>query len=42
MTFSDLLRVTPGSTPDLEAIDPDGTPGFDGDKEDVSGIVIPE
>ena len=32
MSFSDLLRVAPGSTPDLEAIDPDGTPGFDGDK----------
>lgn len=32
MSFSDLLRVAPGSTPDLEAIDPDGTPGFEGDK----------
>ena len=32
MSFSDLLRVAPGSKPDLEAIDPDGTPGFDGDK----------
>ena len=32
MTFSDMLRVKPGSTPDLEAIDPDGTPGFEGDK----------
>ncbi|MCC6618232.1 MAG: polyphosphate kinase 2 family protein [Chloroflexi bacterium] len=33
MSFADLLRVTPGTTPDLEAIDPDGTPGFDGDKD---------
>ena len=32
MSFSDLLRVAPGSKPDLEAIDPGGTPGFDGDK----------
>jgi PPK2 family polyphosphate:nucleotide phosphotransferase len=30
--FADLLRVQPGSTPDLAAIDPGGTPGFDGDK----------
>lgn len=54
MSFSDLLRVAPGSTLYLEAIEPDGTPGFEGDKaagedaqwpepdEDVSGIVIPE
>jgi PPK2 family polyphosphate:nucleotide phosphotransferase len=32
MTFTDLLRVEPGSTPDLEAIDAKGTPGFEGDK----------
>lgn len=32
MTFTDLLRVVPGTTPDLGAIDPNGTPGFDGDK----------
>ena len=32
MSFGDLLRVKPGSAPDLEAIDPDGTPGFEGDK----------
>ena len=32
MTFSDLLRVSPGTTPDLAAIDPGATPGFDGDK----------
>ena len=33
MTFSDLLRVAPGSTPDLAAIDAAATPGFDGDKD---------
>jgi PPK2 family polyphosphate:nucleotide phosphotransferase len=33
MTFSDLLRVTPGSTPDLGAIDASATPGFEQDKE---------
>lgn len=33
MTFTDLLGVTPGSTPDLAAIDPAGTPGFEGDKK---------
>jgi PPK2 family polyphosphate:nucleotide phosphotransferase len=32
MTFSDLLRVTPGSTPDLAATDASATPAFDGDK----------
>ncbi len=32
MTFADLLRVEPGTTPDLAAIDPAGTPGFAGDK----------
>jgi len=32
MTFSDLLRVPPGTTPDLAAIDAAATPGFDGDK----------
>ena len=32
MSFSDLLRVEPGTRPDLAAIDPRGTPGFDGDK----------
>ena len=32
MSFSDLLRVAPGTRPDLDAIDPRGTPGFDGDK----------
>jgi PPK2 family polyphosphate:nucleotide phosphotransferase len=35
MTFSDLLRVTPGTTPDLSAIDPDGTPGFEGGKKEA-------
>ena len=32
MTFTDLLRVAPGSRPDLSAIDPESTPAFDGDK----------
>ena len=32
MSFADLLRVAPGSRPDLAAIDPAGTPGFDGHK----------
>jgi PPK2 family polyphosphate:nucleotide phosphotransferase len=32
MTFTDLLRVAPGSRPDLSAIDPESRPGFDGDK----------
>ena len=32
MSFSDLLRVAPGTRPDLAAIDPRGTPGFEGDK----------
>ncbi|HEX5579330.1 MAG TPA: polyphosphate kinase 2 family protein [Candidatus Limnocylindria bacterium] len=31
--FAATLRVEPGSTMDLESIDPDGTPGFDGDKD---------
>ena len=33
MSFADLLRVAPGSTPDLAAIDPASTPGFEGDKD---------
>ena len=33
MTFADLLRVRPGTRPDLAAIDPRSTPGFDGDKQ---------
>lgn len=33
MSFSDLLRVAPGTRPDLAATDPRGTPGFEGDKE---------
>jgi PPK2 family polyphosphate:nucleotide phosphotransferase len=33
MTFSDLLRVEPGSTPDLAATDASATPAFDGDKD---------
>jgi PPK2 family polyphosphate:nucleotide phosphotransferase len=32
MSYADLLRVAPGTRPDLGAIDPQGTPGFDGDK----------
>src|SRR4029453_13245748 len=30
--FAARLRVEPGSKVDLEAIDPDGTPGFEGDR----------
>lgn len=33
MTFSDLLRVVPGSPPDLASIDTSSTPGFDGDRD---------
>jgi PPK2 family polyphosphate:nucleotide phosphotransferase len=33
MSFADLLRVAPGSAADLAAIDTNGTPGFEGDKE---------
>lgn len=33
MTFAELLRVGPGTRPDLTAIDPRDTPGFDGDKD---------
>ncbi|HEY6608320.1 MAG TPA: polyphosphate kinase 2 family protein [Candidatus Limnocylindria bacterium] len=32
MTFANLLRVAPGSTPNLAAIDPRSTTGFEGDK----------
>ena len=30
MSFADLLRVPPGTPPDLEAIDTRATPNFDG------------
>ena len=33
MTFSDLLRVAPGSTPDLADTDASATPAFEGDKD---------
>ncbi len=33
MSIADLLKIAPGSTPDLSSFDPGGTPGFDGDKE---------
>jgi len=33
VTLSDLLRVAPGTRPELEAIDPAATPGFDGEKD---------
>jgi PPK2 family polyphosphate:nucleotide phosphotransferase len=33
------LRVEPGSTVDLEAIDPRGTPGFDGDRDAAEAEV---
>ena len=32
MSFGDLLRVGPGTRPDLGSIDSRGTPGFEGDK----------
>ena len=32
MSYAELLRVAPGSRPDLAAIDTHATPGFDGDK----------
>lgn len=32
-SFGELLRVAPGSTPDLDAIDPGSTPGHEGDKQ---------
>ena len=32
MSYTDLLRVPPGTRRDLGATDPQGTPGFDGDK----------
>ena len=35
MSFDDLLRVAPGTTPDLAAIDAAATPGFDGDKDEA-------
>ena len=33
MSFADLLRVVPGTTPDLAEIDTRATPSFDGDKD---------
>jgi len=33
VTLSDLLRLAPGTRPELEAIDPAATPGFDGEKD---------
>jgi PPK2 family polyphosphate:nucleotide phosphotransferase len=33
MTFVDLLRVDPGTRPDLGVVDPRSTPGFDGDQD---------
>ena len=33
MSFTELLRVAPGTTPDLKAIDTSATPGFEGDKD---------
>jgi PPK2 family polyphosphate:nucleotide phosphotransferase len=32
MSFADLLRVQPGSRPELASVDTRATPGFDGDK----------
>lgn len=37
--FSDLLRVHPGEVPDLAAIDPGSTPGFEGGKKDAQERV---
>ena len=36
-TFSDLLRVRPDAKVDLADHDPDGTPGFDGDRDAGEG-----
>jgi PPK2 family polyphosphate:nucleotide phosphotransferase len=33
MSIAELLRVAPGSAPDLSSVDTRGTPGFEGDKE---------
>ncbi|HEX5040088.1 MAG TPA: polyphosphate kinase 2 family protein [Candidatus Limnocylindria bacterium] len=33
MSIADQLRVAPGTTPDLAAIDPRSTPGWEGDKQ---------
>ena len=33
MTISDLLRVAPGAV-DLTSVDPEATPGFEGNKKD--------
>jgi PPK2 family polyphosphate:nucleotide phosphotransferase len=35
MSFAELLRVQPGTTPDLAAIDPASTPGFEGGKAEA-------
>jgi PPK2 family polyphosphate:nucleotide phosphotransferase len=35
MSFADLLRVAPGTTPDLSAIDTASTPGFEGGKAEA-------
>jgi PPK2 family polyphosphate:nucleotide phosphotransferase len=35
VSIADLLRVAPGSRPDLGAIDPRGTPGFEGGKAEA-------
>ncbi len=35
MSFSELLRVQPGTIPDLTAIDPASTPGFEGGKTEA-------
>ena len=39
MSVADPLRIQPGARPDLEAIDPASTPGFEGDKEAVEERV---
>jgi PPK2 family polyphosphate:nucleotide phosphotransferase len=39
VSIADELRVAPGSTPDLVAIDPRSTPGWDGDKDEAASRV---
>lgn len=39
MSFADLLRVPPGTRPDLAAVDPAGTPGFEGGKKEARDRV---
>lgn len=39
--FAERLRVPPGGPVDLASVDPDATPGFDGDEEDAdAGLAV--